>query len=73
MSGFWAMGGYATYVWPAYGLFLLVLLADYLAPWWRRRALLAELRRRLARQEARQPRRQASASTPIKVADEPHP
>jgi len=25
MSGFWAMGGYAAYVWPAYGISLLGL------------------------------------------------
>ena len=25
MSGFWAMGGYAIYVWPAYGISFLAL------------------------------------------------
>lgn len=25
MSGFWAMGGYAIYVWPAYGISALGL------------------------------------------------
>jgi heme exporter protein D len=25
MSGFWAMGGYAAYVWPAYGISVLGL------------------------------------------------
>ena len=25
MSGFWAMGGYAIYVWPAYGISILGL------------------------------------------------
>ena len=25
MSGFWAMGGYAIYVWPAYGISVLGL------------------------------------------------
>jgi heme exporter protein D len=25
MSGFWAMGGYAIYVWPAYGISFLGL------------------------------------------------
>jgi len=25
MSGFWAMGGYAAYVWPAYGISFLGL------------------------------------------------
>ena len=26
MSGFWAMGGYAIYVWPAYGISFLGLV-----------------------------------------------
>lgn len=55
MSHFFAMGGYAAYVWPAYAVFLLVLLADALAPVLRRRRLLRDLRRRAARQAARQP------------------
>ncbi len=54
MSTFFAMGGYAAYVWPSYAVFLLVLLADALAPVLRRRRVLRELRTRLARQAARQ-------------------
>jgi heme exporter protein D len=27
MSGFWAMGGYAAYVWPAYGISVVGLAA----------------------------------------------
>ena len=56
MSAFFAMGGYAAYVWPSYAVFLLVLLADALAPVVRRRRLLRGLRTRLARQAARQAR-----------------
>jgi heme exporter protein D len=56
MSHFLAMGGYAAYVWPAYAVFLVVLLADALAPVLRRRRVLRELRGRLARQAARQQR-----------------
>ena len=37
MAEFLSMGGYAFYVWSAYGLTALVLLANALAPWWRRR------------------------------------
>jgi heme exporter protein D len=34
MSGFWAMGGYAMYIWPAYGLSFAALgLASFLS--WR--------------------------------------
>ncbi|MFC4763038.1 heme exporter protein CcmD [Dyella koreensis] len=56
MSAFLAMGGYGAYVWPAYAVFFVVLIADYLAPGLRRRRNLRELRTRLARQSARQQR-----------------
>ena len=53
---FLAMGGYAIYVWPAYALFFVGLIADTVAPRVRRRHVLRELRARLARQQARQDR-----------------
>jgi heme exporter protein D len=53
---FFAMGGYAMYVWPAYAIFFIVLIADYINPWLRRRRNLRELRTRMARQAARQQR-----------------
>ena len=53
---FFAMGGYAMYVWPAYIVFFIVLIADYINPWLRRRRNLRELRSRIARQAARQQR-----------------
>ncbi|MCW1980750.1 heme exporter protein D [Xanthomonas arboricola] len=56
MSTFLAMGGYGAYVWTAYALFVLVLLADLIAPWLRRRRLPAQLRGQLQRQ--RRPREQ---------------
>ncbi|PXV60850.1 heme exporter protein D [Dyella jiangningensis] len=56
MSAFLAMGGYAMYVWPAYAVFFIVLIADYLNPSLRRRRNLRELRSRMARQAARQQR-----------------
>lgn len=54
MQAFFHMGGYAIYVWPAYAVFFAVLLVDYLAPAFRRRRILRELRGRMARQKARQ-------------------
>ncbi|GLQ97430.1 heme exporter protein CcmD [Dyella mobilis] len=65
LQSFFAMGGYAAYVWPAYGVFFVVLLIDWLAPQWRQRRVLRELRGRLARQEARKerPHRNSAAST----------
>jgi len=56
LQSFFAMGGYAVYVWPAYGVFFIVLLIDWLAPQFRRRRVLRELRARMARQGARKER-----------------
>ena len=61
---FLAMGGYAAYVWPAYAVFIVVLVADWLAPAFRRRRLLRELRGRIARQSARERGKDGAASTP---------
>ena len=54
LHSFLAMGGYAAYVWPAYAVFFIVLIADSIAPRLRRRRVLGELRARLARQSVRQ-------------------
>ncbi len=43
---FLTMGGYAAYVWPAYGIALLVLLANAVLPVRRLRRRLAELDRK---------------------------
>jgi heme exporter protein D len=53
LHDFLAMSGYAVYVWPAYAVFLLVLIADSVAPTVRRRQVLRDLRAQLARQAAR--------------------
>ena len=34
MAGFWAMGGYAAYVWPAFG-FTVIVMAGLFAQSWR--------------------------------------
>ncbi|MET0548627.1 MAG: heme exporter protein CcmD [Xanthomonas sp.] len=62
MSGFWAMGGYAVYVWSAYALALVVLLLDSLLPRRRQRRLLAEIRAQLAREQARRARGNAGTN-----------
>jgi len=54
LQAFLAMGGYAAYVWPAYAVFLVVLLGDSLVPTLRRRRIVRELRAQLVRQAARQ-------------------
>jgi heme exporter protein D len=45
-SDFLQMGGYAFYVWSAYGLTLVVLGGALLAPWLRYRRLRREVTRR---------------------------
>ena len=63
MTHWFAMGGYAVYVWPAYTVFLVVLMWDWFAPALRRRRFTRELRGRLARERtrnARTPRVEAS-------------
>lgn len=65
LQTFLTMGGYAAYVWPAYAVFFIVLIADTVAPRVRRRRVLRELRARLARQQIRQGRAGSiSTSTP---------
>jgi len=44
MSEFFSMGGYAAFVWPAYGLTLVVLIANVLLPRRRHRRILRQLR-----------------------------
>lgn len=45
---FLSMGGYGAYVWPAYGIAALVVVANALAPGRRLKRLKAELRQRRA-------------------------
>lgn len=49
-----SMGGYGFYVWTAYGLGGILLLAGVLVPLLRRRQLRAQLRRRRALQQRRE-------------------
>ncbi|WP_045727487.1 heme exporter protein CcmD [Xanthomonas sp. GPE 39] len=69
-SGFWAMGGYAVYVWTAYALALLVLVMDYVLPRVRQRRLLAAARAHVMREHARRAR---GASVGTWQHDESHP
>ena len=44
---FWHMGGYAFYVWSAYGVTLMVLVASFVMPVRRHRLLRRELKNSL--------------------------
>lgn len=45
VADFWAMGGYAAYVWSAFGLSIAALVALFAASWWGARRRAAELER----------------------------
>ena len=53
MAEFFHMGGYGAYVWAAYAVFAVVLLADALTPLWQRRRTLSEIDARLRREASR--------------------
>jgi heme exporter protein D len=46
VADFFLMGGYAAYVWSAFGITALVLYGNVLAVRWRRRAVLRLLQAR---------------------------
>jgi heme exporter protein D len=49
MKEFFAMGGYAVYVWPSFGLALIVLVANIVAPMQQRKRALTNIARKLRR------------------------
>jgi heme exporter protein D len=51
MKEFFAMGGYAFYVWMSYGIALIVLIANLVSPLMQRRKLLADIARRQRREK----------------------
>ncbi len=49
MREFFEMGGYAFYVWTSYGVALIVLVANLVAPLVQKRKLLADIARKVRR------------------------
>ncbi len=49
MKEFFHMGGYAMYVWPSYGLALVILLWNVILPMQRKKWHIANIKRRLRR------------------------
>ncbi len=49
MSEFFAMGGYAVYVWPSFALAAIVLIANVVVPMQQRKRILKEIARKLRR------------------------
>ncbi len=53
MADFFAMGGYAGYVWWSYAVFFIVLAIEALLPLSQRRRVLADIRGRIKRRQQR--------------------
>ncbi|MCU7916937.1 MAG: heme exporter protein CcmD [Candidatus Thiodiazotropha sp. (ex Dulcina madagascariensis)] len=49
MSEFFAMGGYAVYVWPSFLLALIVLVVNIVAPMRQRKRVLTDIARKIRR------------------------
>ena len=49
MSEFFAMGGYAAYVWPSFLLAAIILVVNIVAPLQQRKRTLTEIARKLRR------------------------
>lgn len=47
MKEFFAMGGYAVFVWPAFLTTFVVMLWLVISPLWQRRKIIASLKRKL--------------------------
>ena len=53
LSEFFAMGGYAIYVWPSYALTLLLLVLNWYLPYQQHKKTLQQLKRRKRRTEVK--------------------
>ena len=51
IADFIAMGKHGPFVWSAYGISFIVILANILAPIQRRKALLNEIKRKIKREK----------------------
>jgi heme exporter protein D len=47
---FFNMGGYALYVWPSYGLALVLVIANVVSPIIQRKKIIAQIKRAIKRQ-----------------------
>ena len=54
MNDFFAMGGYAGYVWPSYALALIILVANIVAPMQQRKKTVTDIARKIRRARKQQ-------------------
>jgi heme exporter protein D len=52
---FFSMGGYAFYVWTAYGLMAFILLVNIILPLWRKSEVMGGIARRIEQEQRRKP------------------
>ena len=60
MKEFFAMGGYAFYVWTSYILALIVFVLNLVGPYMQRRKILSDIARRMRRETRLQSRNTSS-------------
>ena len=53
LGEFFHMGGYAMYVWPAFGISIFTLLIGFILPLFNERRILDRIRKRNIRREER--------------------
>ena len=53
-SDFLAMGRHGAFVWSAYGISLIVIVANIIAPIQRKRALINDIKRKIKREKLEQ-------------------
>lgn len=47
---FFHMGGYANFVWSSYGLFVVIVVANIIAPLMQRKKVIARIKRAIRRE-----------------------
>jgi heme exporter protein D len=63
MAEFFAMGGYAEFVWSSYGIALVVLVVIFVMPIRARKQIIRELRMKYRQQERQQQNRDEAAAS----------
>lgn len=61
-SEFFHMGGYAFFVWTSYGLTLIVMVANIVAPMMQRKKVISRIKRAIRREEIERANSEKAAS-----------
>ena len=63
MSEFFAMGGYAFYVWTSYAIFAVIVVYNLLQPRFRRRTIVREVRQQIALEQLQKERNRSETKS----------